>query len=53
MLGFRVLVEAFNFILQVCLGDFLSERDQRQEDEAGGRLFGSWDYAGGIRMEAG
>lgn len=51
MFGFRAWVEAFNFIFQVCLDDFLSERAQSQEDEAVRRLFRSWEYVESIGKE--
>lgn len=34
MLGFRVRVEAFTFIFQVRLDDFVNERAQSRENEA-------------------
>lgn len=51
MLDFRAWVEAFNFIFQVYLDDFLSERAQSQEDEAVRRLFSSWEYVESIGKE--
>lgn len=51
VLDFRAWVEAFNFIFQVYLDGFLSERAQSQEDEAVRRLFSSREYVESVGKE--